>query len=69
MMAAREGRTEVVSLLLEAGANTDLQNMVNCVPGGVVLELYMYQVIVVSLTHFCHHTVWRLCTDDGCQDG
>ncbi|CAI8021209.1 Putative ankyrin repeat protein MM_0045 [Geodia barretti] len=27
MMAAREGRTEVVSLLLETGANTDLQNM------------------------------------------
>ena len=30
MMAAREGRTEVVSLLLEAGANTDLQNEVEC---------------------------------------
>ena len=28
MLAAREGRTEVVSLLLEAGANTELQNMV-----------------------------------------
>ena len=28
MMAAREGRTEVVSLLLEAVANTDLQNKV-----------------------------------------
>ena len=28
MMAAREGKTEVVSLLLEAGANTDLQNKV-----------------------------------------
>ena len=29
MMAAREGRTEVVPLLLEAGANTDLQNKVH----------------------------------------
>ena len=29
MMAAQEGRTEVVSLLLEAGANTDLQNNVH----------------------------------------
>ena len=28
LMAASEGRTEVVSLLLEAGANTDLQNKV-----------------------------------------
>ena len=30
MMTVREGRTEVVSLLLEAGANTDLQNKVKC---------------------------------------
>ena len=29
MMAAQEGRTEVVSLLLEAGANIDLQNNVH----------------------------------------
>ena len=29
MMAAKEGRNEVVSLLLEAGANTDLQNKVH----------------------------------------
>ena len=29
MMAAEEGRTEVVSLLLEAGANIDLQNKVH----------------------------------------
>ena len=28
MMAIRWGRTEVVSLLLEAGANTDLRNKV-----------------------------------------
>ena len=28
MMAIREGRTEVFPLLLEAGANTDLQNEV-----------------------------------------
>ena len=30
IIAVREGRTEVVSLLLEAGANTDLQNKVKC---------------------------------------
>ena len=36
MMAASEGRTEVVPLLLEAGANTDLQNKVKCVQGGMV---------------------------------
>ena len=29
MLAAQEGRTEVVSQLLEAGANTDLQNKVH----------------------------------------
>ena len=29
MIAARKGRTEVVSLLLEAGAKTDLQNKVH----------------------------------------
>ena len=28
MIAARKGSTEVVSLLLKAGANTDLQNKV-----------------------------------------
>ena len=30
MMAAGEGGTKVVPLLLEAGANTDLQNKVKC---------------------------------------
>ena len=30
MIAAREGMTEVVSLLLEAGANINLQNEVKC---------------------------------------
>ena len=30
MMVARKGRTEVVSLLLEAGANIHLQNKVKC---------------------------------------
>ena len=29
IMVVRKGRTEVVSLLLEAGANTDLQNKVH----------------------------------------
>ena len=30
MMAVRDGRTEVVPLLLEAGANTNLQDEVKC---------------------------------------
>ena len=30
MVAVREGRTDVVSLLLEAGASTDLLNKVKC---------------------------------------
>ena len=30
MMASMKGRTKVVSLLLEAEANTDLQNKVEC---------------------------------------
>ena len=30
MMTVREDRTEVFPLLLEAGANTDLQNKVKC---------------------------------------
>ena len=29
ILAARSGRTEIVSLLVEAGAALDLQNMVN----------------------------------------
>ena len=29
MMAAQEGETDIVPLLLEAGANTDLQNIVH----------------------------------------
>ena len=36
MMAAGEGRTEVVSLLLEAGANIHLQNKVK----GKVMSMY-----------------------------
>ena len=32
MKAVREGKTEVVSLLLKAGANTNLQNKVNARP-------------------------------------
>ena len=36
MMAVREGRTEVVSLLLDAGANIHLQNKVK----GKVMSMY-----------------------------
>ena len=37
MMAARWGETEIVSLLLKAGANTDLQNKVNGTEGHLVI--------------------------------
>ena len=43
MWAARKGRTEVVSLLLEAGANTDLQNKVKCrCDLGILLYIHMF---------------------------
>ena len=43
MLAARQGRAEVVSLLLVAGANTDLQNkVVSCMRGVVVLLCEVY---------------------------
>ena len=57
MIAAREGMTEVVSLLQEDGANTDLQNEVKC------------RCDLKLSAHVFHHTGWRLCTDDGCQGG
>ena len=51
MMAAREGKTDIVSLLLEAGANTDLQNKVKC------------QCVVCLQTLFCNHQpgYWSRC--------
>ena len=63
MLAATWGRTEVVSLLLEAEANTDLQNKVKC---RCDLGIQSYQCLT---THVFHHTEWILCTDDGCQGG
>ena len=49
MMAARVGRTEVVPLILEAGANTDLQNEVKCkrrcgLGGSVIARLLLQKV-------------------------
>ena len=84
MMAARDGWTEVVSLLVKAGANTDLQNKVvcsimyegvwwfycvrytssSCVNGLVCVTNLSVKSCIVSV---CHHTGWRLCTDDSCQ--
>ena len=73
MLAARKGMTEVVSLLLEAGANTDLQNKVcqDYMHGGVVLEVYFYlcgiEVPVVPFptrfNHAEHNCLWAsLCS-------
>ena len=75
MIAAGNGWTEVVALLVKAGANTDLQNKVSCMSG--------YGSSTVLLWGGVHHNVvmvyevmhcvclsspgWILCTDDGCQ--
>ena len=48
MVAAWKGRTEVVSLLLEAGANTDLQTEVKCRCDLGILYMYT-KFISVSL--------------------
>ena len=40
MTAVREGRTEVVSLLLDAEANTDLQNRVKFMSVNVYKEVW-----------------------------
>ena len=48
MMAARWGWAEVVSLLLEAGANTDLQNKVKC------------QDVVLSSNPLLQSPAWKL---------
>ena len=40
MMAGRKGRTEVVSLLLRAGANTDLPNKVQLENDPCVINTY-----------------------------
>ena len=50
MLAAREGRTEVVSLLVKAGANTDLQNKVKC---RCDLEILCTQSL--SVYHYTSH--------------
>ncbi|CAI8021199.1 Ankyrin repeat and KH domain-containing protein 1, partial [Geodia barretti] len=47
IVAAREGRTEVVSLLLETGANTDLQNMYG--DSALMMAARMGRTAVVSL--------------------
>ena len=51
MMAAGQGRAGVVSLLLEAGANTDLQNkVVSCMrgcDGSTVLGVHHLAMLMV----------------------
>ena len=61
MMAARKGRIDVVSLLLETGVNIDLQDDVRNYDIPVVNENCAHIPI------FClsHHTEWRYCTDVG----
>ena len=58
MIAAGEGKTKVASLLLEAGADHDLQN--------VLVRRYLTRV-KLYFSHVCHHAEWRLSTNGGCQ--
>ena len=73
MMAASNGRTEVVALLVKAGANTDLQNKVSCMGGygsSTVLWSVHHNVMMVYEVMHCvclSSPGWILCTDDGCQ--
>ena len=69
-MAARMGRTAVVSLLIEVGANADLQNKVKivCAPGDVIWEIYIQGHQCLTARVF-YQAVWRFCTDDSCQGG
>ena len=53
MMAAREGRTEVVSLLLGAGANIHLQNKVK----GLCREVYLIKYMQYIQYHIVTHVV------------
>ena len=77
MLAALEGKTEVVVELMKAGANVDLQNN--------VCQYYMYGAysiyttacstllvyseyhLVYHTTHVHHHTGGGLCPDVGCH--
>ena len=66
MIAAMEGRTDVISLLLEAGANIDLQDEVTVI---IMLWMKIVHTNIVSRIHICclsHHTEWRICTNVGC---
>ena len=64
MIVAMKGNTEVVSLLLKAGANTDIQKMV-C----IILDPSTHLMAYLLWFFTAPHTGWRLCTDVGCQGG
>ena len=52
MMAVREGRTEVVPLLLEAGANIHIQNKVRgCMVLKSLWNTYQSQAFKTNLSH------------------
>ena len=50
MEAVRRGKTEVVSLLVKAGAALDLQNEVMCSIGDVLIDI---QVIALGIIDVC----------------
>ena len=62
MSASERGDVEIVTLLITAGVDVNITDSVRSI---------QYLLFCVSLftTHVCHHTGWRLCTDDGCQEG
>ena len=71
MIAAREGKTEVVSRLLEAGANIDVQNMVSNgkrMGSRALCDACDQKYLDHLCTFFCH-TEERICTDDSCLGG
>ena len=57
MIAGQRNRTEIVSLLLEAGANTDIQD-----------EVMISQTTFSCMMLYEYTTEWRNCTNDGCQE-
>ena len=62
MIATRKVRTKVVSLLLETGANTDLQNMVK-------MSVNVYKVYLVPLTICMQYILqYHILTDVVCNE-
>ena len=63
MLAAKESRTEVVSLLLKTGAKVDLQDEVMYCQGIMCMRSCGFG----NQYYVSPHTAWILCTDVGCR--